>query len=91
MLLMLGKKYRLKVYESALHRIHGFGYEIEEIYFPELGIAMNRRAIFRTGPERYTEAVEMGTVEVDDADVEVLKQYVFGRERAKQIARSYFE
>ena len=86
---MQGEKYKLKVYKSFLNWTHGMGYCIEEIYIPELGIVMNREAIFKTTSERYKKAEKLGNVEIDEKDVEAIQKYLSMKENVEKIVLKY--
>lgn len=96
-----GIRYRLPVVESVLDWTHGFYRYIEEIYIPELRIAFNEAGyVFRTEEDRYrglelpgnrvVECVALGSVELEDEDVEVLEEYLSVKESVDKLVKKYF-
>ncbi len=97
-----GKRYLVPVVESFLDWSHGVYEYIEEIYLPEIGVAFNERGyVFRTGDERYKslklpsgEEVHvkyLGDVDIDEKDIEVIKEYLEYKEIVNKIIKKYIE
>jgi uncharacterized UBP type Zn finger protein len=45
-------KYKIKIYEGTMDFIHDGGQTIEEIYFPEINLTINNKAIFLGNREK---------------------------------------
>jgi hypothetical protein len=96
-----GIKYRLPVVESVLNWTHGLYRYIEEIFIPELKIAFNEAGyVFKTEEDRYkglelpsnrvVECIALGSVELEDEDVDVLEEYLKVKESVDKIVKKYF-
>ena len=85
-----GIVYRITAYEGILGWTHGMGKEVTEIYMPELGLAVNKMAIFKVPDKRrYEDARKVSTIKIDAHDVEFLKKHVESESRARRIAEKY--
>jgi len=58
-------KYKITVHESVLAWTHGFGSEIVELFFPELGMAINQYSIHLCDKTRYDET----GIKVEEKDI----------------------
>jgi hypothetical protein len=96
-----GIKYRLPVVDSFLNWTHGSYRYVEEIFISELKIAFNEAGyVFRTEEDRYrglelpgnrvVECVALGSVELEDEDVKVLKEYLSIKESVDKLVEKYF-
>ena len=95
---ILGKKYRVE------HRFYLFGYPtslvstVEEIYLPDLGIAINSKGeIFEACEERYRieckagVAKKVGYVEIDEKDGLELKNHMLQERKVENLIKKYFK
>ena len=49
---MKANRYKIQVCEGLMDHLHGGGYNIDEIFVPELGLYINCKAAFLDSPER---------------------------------------
>lgn len=91
---MKGIRYKIKAYESILEFSHGWYKIIEEIFIPKKMIAFNfygdKLNIFKTGEERYEEALYKEDIEIEEEDVNLLKRYIKLKEKCEASFKKYF-
>jgi len=89
-------KYQTKICDSVLDSVHGFFYNINEIYVPKLKIAFNEKGgLFKINKDNESRIspnniFNVKNIIVKKADMEVLIDFLENKANCSSIVKDYF-
>ena len=82
-----GILYEITITDSTLDYIHGFQYNIFEIYIPAFKIFINQQGVWRHHKERYNSAIRLKEIEIPIMTAKVLSDTVKFKEESNRICK----